>query len=463
MSIKKLRIAMMRKPLDVHPRKKDNAMPRSVSIENLAEAASRNTHVVVDVRPMAAYNGWVLRNESRGGHAAGAVPFPVAWFSDLEKSDLLQLLQDKGISRERNVVLYGYDSDDAGTAAVRLEELGYSFIRVFNDGLPAWAAEPESPMARLPRYRHLVHKDWLRQLLDTGKAPECDGGPYILAHASFDNRDDYRQGHIPGAISLDTLFLEEPEHWNRRNPDELERALLANGITCDTTVVLYGRHGKPTMEYEEPGRHAGQIAGMRAALLLMYAGVRDVRVLDGGLDAWFSDGNAITTDETTPNPVDDFGCPIPARPDLVVDIKEAKQILTDPMAELVSMRSWPEFIGEKSGYHYIGPRGRIPGAVFGNCGSDAYHMQNYRNHDNTMLCYHEIAASWEEVGIVPEKRIAFYCGTGWRASEGFFCAYLMGWDRIAIYDGGWYEWSLDEGNPVETGIPKGPIIKTRRF
>jgi thiosulfate/3-mercaptopyruvate sulfurtransferase len=70
-----------------------------------------------------------------------------------------------------------------------------------------------------------------------------------------------------------------------------------------------------------------------------------------------------------------------------------------------------------------------------------------------MRDYHEIEASWQESGITPDKRIAFYCGTGWRASEAFFCAYLMGWPNIAIYDGGWFEWSQDEANPIESGGP----------
>ncbi|MEJ2108642.1 MAG: rhodanese-like domain-containing protein [Acidobacteriota bacterium] len=217
------------------------------------------------------------------------------------------------------------------------------------------------------------------------------------------------------------------------------------------------------MEQPHPGRYAGQIASMRAALLLMYAGVQDVRVLDGGLDSWIGAGYRLEADPVIPEPVESFGLKIPAHPEYVIDIEEAKEYLANPECELVCMRSWSEFIGEKSGYHYIGPRGRIPGAVFGNCGSDAYHMQNYRNLDNTMLDYHEIASNWREVGIVPEKKIAFYCGTGWRASEAFFYAYLLGWERIAIYDGGWYEWSIDAGNPVETGIPEGLFIKTRRY
>lgn len=57
-------------------------------------------------------------------------------------------------------------------------------------------------------------------------------------------------------------------------------------------------------------------------------------------------------------------------------------------------------------------------------------------------------------GITPDKRVAFYCGTGWRASETWFYAYLMDWPRIAVYDGGWFEWSKDPvNNPIEVGEP----------
>ena len=43
---------------------------------------------------------------------------------------------------------------------------------------------------------------------------------------------------------------------------------------------------------------------------------------------------------------------------------------------------------------------------------------------------------------------------GWRAGETWFYAYLMGWPRIAVYDGGWFEWSQDPvSNPIEVGEP----------
>lgn len=31
----------------------------------------------------------------------------------------------------------------------------------------------------------------------------------------------------------------------------------------------------------------------------------------------------------------------------------------------------------------------------------------------------------------------------------------MGWERVAVYDGGWLEWSQDPNNPIETGMPAG--------
>ena len=164
---------------------------------------------------------------------------------------------------------------------------------------------------------------------------------------------------------------------------------------------------------------------------------------------WFE----LSKETSTALPVAEFGARIPVLPELAVDVPEAKEIIASPNAELVSVRSWPEWIGEVSGYNYIEKKGRIPGAVFGNCGTDAYHMENYRNVDHTIKEAGDVAQNWAEAGISPDKHCAFYCGTGWRGSEAFFNAWLMGWPRVSVFDGGWFEWSKDPNNPYETGIP----------
>jgi len=428
----------------------------SISTADLRDLLADPATTIVDVRPLAAYNGWRLDGEARGGHIPGAVSFPSAWLTSVDGPEIQRILGEKGVLGSDRVVVYGAGTDDAEAVALSLAELGVGDVRVYGDGFPAWATNPELPVERLAKHDRLVHIDWLRAVL-AGERPEAaPSGRFVLFHVNFGVPEEYAEGHIPGAHYLDTNWLEDPADWNRRSPEALETALRSLGITHDTTVVVYGRDTEGHANEKWPGRRAGQIAATRALMILRYAGVDDVRLLDGGYDWWVRTGNPLETVLREPTPVATFGVQVPLRPEVIVDIDEAKQIIADrDGAALVSIRTWREHIGNVSGYNYIGPAGRIKGDVWGNCGTDAYHMQHYRNVDNTMRAYPEIAANWAEAEITGDKWVAFYCGTGWRASETWFYAYLMGWDRIAVYDGGWFEWSQDPiNNPIEIGEPQ---------
>jgi thiosulfate/3-mercaptopyruvate sulfurtransferase len=426
----------------------------SISTTELLERLADPGVTVVDVRRTAAFNGWRLQGERRGGHIPGAVAFPTAWLTSEDDAEIERQLAAKGIAAGRSIVIYGDGRDDAAALEARLDAADFEDVRVYDAGFPAWAADESLPLERLPNYQKLVYTEWLSELIDGGTPDTYDGSGYLLFHVNFGVPEEYAEGHLPGALYLDTNRLEDPADWNRRSPAEIEATLRALGITYDTTVVLYGRDTVGDANEKWPGRRAGQIAATRAALILSYAGVSDVRLLDGGYDWWVTGGNPLETVERLPTPVASFGVPVPQRPDFIVDIDEAKEIIADDLGALVSVRSWREHIGQVSGYNYIGPAGRIAGDIWGNCGTDAYHMQHYRNIDNTMRAYPEIAANWAEAGITPEKHVAFYCGTGWRASETWFYALLMDWPRIAVYDGGWFEWSADAvNNPIELGDP----------
>lgn len=97
----------------------------------------------------------------------------------------------------------------------------------------------------------------------------------------------------------------------------------------------------------------------------------------------------------------------------MIDLRQAQALLLQPAGALVSIRTWDEFAGKTSGYSYIQAKGDIPGALLGHAGSNVH----------------------------PDLQTAFYCGTGWRASLAFYYAWLMGWENISVYDGGWFEWS----------------------
>lgn len=429
---------------------------KEVTTQELIDKQNKGARII-DARPVNAYNGWKLFNEKRGGHIRGAKSLPAKWTGYM---DWIEIVRHKQIEPSEEIIIYGYTPEEANRVAANFEKAGYSKIAVYNNFLKEWTADETLPMEYLPKYRQLVSAQWVHDLT-SGKNPgEYDNDKYVVVHAHYRNRDAYLTGHIPGAIDMDTNALESPETWNRRSPQELKKALESHGITADTTVVLYGKFMFPDNDDEFPGSAAGDIGAIRNAFIMMYAGVKDVRVLNGGFQSWEDAGFEISKEDVPKKAVKDFGAEIPARPELAVDVPQAKEMIAASDAELVCVRSYPEYIGEVSGYNYIEAKGRIPGAIFADCGSDAYHMENYRNVDHTTREFHEVIENWKLNGITPEKHLAFYCGTGWRGSEAWFNAWLLGWPKVSVYDGGWFEWSNDPTNPFETGVPQSESVSS---
>lgn len=425
---------------------------KKITTEELVTQLQKEISTIIDVRPLAAYNGWKLQSEARGGHIPGAKSIPLRWTRYL---DWVEVLDEKNIGKDSPVIIYGYTHDESAEMGNNLESLGYDDVYIYADFLEEWNSNTERPLDKLPRYRHLVYPEWIKKLIEGERPPEYDNDDFVICHAHYDHIEDYQRGHIPGAIPLDTNALESTETWNRRSPEELKETLEKHGIRHDTTVIIYGRFSSPVYDKERfPGKSAGHLGALRCAAIMLYAGVEDIRILNGGITSWESENYSLSETVSEPGAISDFGVPIPQHPEFMIDMPEAKELLKSEDGELVSIRSWEEYIGNRSGYHYIEQKGRIPGSVFGNCGSDAYHMENYRNFDHTMREYQEVAAAWKENGITPDKHIAFYCGTGWRGSEAFLNAWLMDWPRISVYDGGWYEWCNDPDNPIETGVPQ---------
>jgi 3-mercaptopyruvate sulfurtransferase SseA len=406
---------------------------------------------IIDIRPGDAYNGWPMQNENRGGHIRGARSLPIKWSNYM---DWIEIVRSKGILPHHEIIIYGYSFGDCKKMAALFFRSGYLKISIYTDFLSEWCMNEKYPMDRLSRFKNLLPAQWVKDLIEGKKPASFSNHSYVVVHSHYRNRIAYLSGHIPGAIDMDTLALEAPETWNRRAPAELKKSLEEHGITADTTVVLYGKYMDPDNDDEFPGSAAGHIGAIRNAFIMMYAGVKDVRILNGGFQSWIDEGFDVSTEDVTKEAVGNFGLSIPAKPWLAADVPQAKQMIQSPDAEIVCTRSWPEYIGEVSGYNYIEKKGRIPGAVFVNCGTDAYHMENYRNLDHSMREYHETLKNWKAAGVTPNKHLAFYCGTGWRGSEAFLNAWLMGFPKVSVFDGGWFEWSNDPANPIEKGIPQ---------
>ena len=107
----------------------------------------------------------------------------------------------------------------------------------------------------------------------------------------------YASGHLPGAVAVDLdRDLAAPVGDGRRGrhplpePGVLQEALRRWGITEESSIVAYD--------------DADATSAARAWWLLRWAGLRDVRVLDGGIAAWTSAGLPLATDVPAPEPAD---------------------------------------------------------------------------------------------------------------------------------------------------------------
>lgn len=404
---------------------------KTMDLETFKTILNDASYEVLDTRPTYAFNGWTLENEARGGHVAGAKVFSATWLSKLESDEAIQAELDRyDISKDKTIVTYGYDVQNAQLVADALEGLGYEKVKVLDAEFSLVADDASIELASMDHYDYLVHPAWVKDNMENENV--------LVYEASWGPGDKYKEAHIPGAAHINTDDFEEGPLWNRKSDEEIEKSLLSNGITSDKTVVLYGED---------------ITAASRIALILKYAGVEDVRLLDGGLMAWKDAGYELAEGGVEAQAVEAFGVDVPQNPEYIIDMDEASGLLEKEDGRLVSIRSWAEYIGETSGYDYIEAAGRIDGAVYGYAGSDPWHMEDYRTPDNTMVNYEYMADRWAKSDITMDTVNAFYCGTGWRASETWFYAHAMGWENVSVYDGGWKEWSETEGSPVATGEP----------
>ena len=405
--------------------------------------------VIVDTRLNDAFNGWKMDGVARGGHIQGGVDFSANWLKAKQDNlpGLLQeILETKGISPEKHVVLYDANGEDAKSVANYLKGKGYTKLYLYD--IRQWAAESHLPMEKYENYQRILPAFVVKDIND-GKRPESfeESKRIKIVEASWgEEKTSYAKGHIPGSFHVNTNRIEPPTTsapimWKLADRETLAAFALEFGFTKSDTVIVTG---------EEP------LAAYRVATVLRYIGVDDVRVLNGGNLSWTMAGYKLETDRHDPVATVDFGGVIPGNPDVIDTMDETRAGLLTPDAfVLLDNRTWEEHIGQSSGYSYHDKKGRVPGAKFGYAGKkNAYGLEYFRNPDKTMRNATEFLALWQEQGIDTSKHLSFMCGSGWRVAEIYYYADTYGLKNIGIFSDGWIGWSNDPENPIVTGVPK---------
>ncbi|MDY6856176.1 MAG: rhodanese-like domain-containing protein [Thermodesulfobacteriota bacterium] len=370
--------------------------------------------VIIDSREDEEYNGWILCGETRGGHIRDAVSVNYKWFFNLDKTvlsyeDLKEIFASMEITTDKEVVSYSTAGIRSGYVYFALRLMGYEQCSNYDGSIYEWSADASAPMDALSNYHKLVYPGWVNELIadgnpgTAGTPPTYPGNGYVIVEAmserGSDNTDDYDAGHIPGAIHLNIYALESaypnypyacPSDGNLLPDVELQAFIENMGIAYDTTVVIYGDSA---------------VKNARAAWALMYAGVEDVRILNGGYYSWVANGGIEERTKNTSIPVS-FGMTVPGHPEYLITTTDVQTLRADPTGVLADIRRWEEFIGApgSNGYPHFefNAEGRIPGAVW------AYNSSEYSDSDGTFRSYTEVEQMWWDLGIKPNRKIAFY-------------------------------------------------------
>jgi thiosulfate/3-mercaptopyruvate sulfurtransferase len=275
----------------------------------------------------------------------------------------------------------------------------------------------------------LVGSDWLAAHLDDPHVRVVDSS-FKLPGITPTAREDYDQGHIPGAVFFDIDDICEPgtslPHMIP-SPDLFARKVGALGIGDDDWVVVYDS--------------AGLSSAGRAWWMLRLFGHHAVALLDGGLPKWRAEGRPIDTAAPTP-PQRRFTARFD--PSLVRDKGALLVDLASRSEQVVDARAAGRFDGSTPEARPGLRSGHIPGS------RNVPHEGVTDSLTRQLKGAEELARLFRDAGVALDRPIVTSCGSGVTACALAFALHLIGHPGAAVYDGSWSEWGLPGDTPVET-------------
>lgn len=291
------------------------------------------------------------------------------------------------------------------------------------------------PSPQLAQYAHperLVTSAWLGAKL---------GMPELKVIESNEDSLLYDIGHIPTAHRIDwSKDLNDPVCRDFIDGQAFADLMNSKGISREDTVVIYGDHSNVWAVY--------------TLWLFELFGHPDVRLLDGGRDAWMQEEKETSYDVPSRTSQD---YPVVERDDSTHRVFADELLATLDDRQIVDLRDPAEFKGvpadviagkaagrndsaNKSEAPQVARAGHIPGAVNVSTANNVY--------PNARFCTVKTLES-THADLDPTQPTVVYCSSGARAAhEWFVLHHLLGWADVRVYDGSWSEW----GNRVKAPI-----------
>lgn len=236
----------------------------------------------------------------------------------------------------------------------------------------------------------------------------------------------YEEGHIPGAIyvNLDHDLSGEKTGQNGRHPLPTPEAWAKTksrlGMDPKTLVVAYDNHGS--------------VYASRLWWMLKATGHANVRVLDGGLDAWNGPIGMV------PRPPTPSATPVQAMPYVgLVLVDELVGNLQSKNSVVIDARMADRFQGQNETLDPIG--GHIPDAV-NYCFRNNLSSKVFKSPEQLYKDFVDL------LGTKKASEVIHQCGSGVTACHNVLAMELAGLKGSRLYAGSWSEWCADPARPV---------------
>lgn len=277
---------------------------------------------------------------------------------------------------------------------------------------------------------NIVSTEWLA-------AQNADEGMVILdasAHLPDAGREpeaEYASAHIPGAryLALPTLKDERSEvPAALPTAEQFEARMRDLGVNDSDRIVLYD--------------DSKLRSSARAYFICRMFGVKDVAILDGGMEKWKAEGRALESG-TVEVGSGDFTIPDEDR----TRVRSKAQMLANCSTggeQVVDARDAARFTAETDDAVHGLAGGHIPGArnVF---------FRTLMNDDGTFKSEEALSEAFRNAGLDLDRPITASCGSGMTASVLLFALERLGHADAGLYDGSWLEWGADPATPKESG------------
>jgi thiosulfate/3-mercaptopyruvate sulfurtransferase len=282
---------------------------------------------------------------------------------------------------------------------------------------------------------YLVTADWLARHLDDPNVLVLDCTTHLIPDPKITyqvkpGREDFEQGHIPGAQFVDMLRdvsdTSQSLRFMRQSPEDFAAAMRRFGMNSTTRVVTYSS--------------ANVWWATRMWWLLHEFGHDNAAVLDGGWQKWHREARPTEMGPARPRPAGDFT--VREVRNLMVDKDAVLRAIGDGAVCTLNALLPQQHTG--SGGNSYGRPGRIKGSV----NLPAAHLLNRET--NEFLPADELRRRFAAVGAL-DRQVINYCGGGIAASADALALVMLGHKDVKLYDASLSEWAKDPNLPMESG------------